>query len=115
MSLELEGKRYIAFWGYPDPEVIKNLRITYPQLEWLDLDIDFNAPDLNLLPDVSCKIIKNLINNAFFYRDKIFKIVAAIGKEKCDSGWIAATLLEKYGFDVIQTRYENIKNPKQLV
>ena len=115
MSLELEGKRYIAFWGYPDPEVIKNLKITYPQLEWLDLDIDFNAPDLNLLPDVSCKIIKNLINNAFFYRDKIFKIVAAIGKEKCDSGWIAATLLEKYGFDVIQTRYENIKNPKQLV
>ena len=57
----LEDKKYIAFWGYPDPEVIKKYRNDYPDMEWLDLDIDFGAPDLNLLPDVSCKIIKNLI------------------------------------------------------
>jgi len=56
--------------------------------------------------DAYCKIIANIINNALFLRDKIKVIVASIGKEKCDSGHIAAILLRDMGLNVIETRYE---------
>jgi len=108
------SKKYIAFWGYPDPYVMDKIKAQFPNSEWLDLDIDFDVPDLNILPDVSCKIIKNLINNAFYYRDEIIKIIAAIGKEKCDSGWYAANLLKNFGFDVVETKYENLDNRKPI-
>lgn len=106
--------RYIAFWGYPDPSVIDDFKIAYPNLEWLDLDLDFCYPDLNILPDAYCKIIKNIVNNAFYHKDEIFKVVAAIGKEKCDSGWFAARLLKEYGFDVVECKYEDVSTQKPL-
>ena len=107
-------REYIAFWGYPDPQIIDNFKTAYPNLKWLDLDIDFDYPDLNLLPDAYCKIIKNIINNAFYYKDKIFKIVATTGKDKCDAGWFASKLLKEYGFDVVESRYEIVDNPRPL-
>ena len=39
--------------------------------------------------------IKNIINNSFKFNP--VKILAPIGKEKCDSGWFAAKLLKEYG------------------
>lgn len=111
----LSSKKYIAFWGYPDPVVMQNVKLDYPDADWLDLDVDFDAPDFNILPDVSCKIIKNLVNNAFYYKNNIVKVIAAIGKEKCDSGWYVAHLLKKFGFDVIETKFEQLENRKPII
>ena len=104
-------KNIVGFWGYPDPEIIKKVKLEYPNAEWVDLDVDFNADDKYILPDAYCKIIKNIINNSFKFNP--VKILAPIGKEKCDSGWFAAKLLKEYGFNVIETIYEQKehKNP----
>src|SRR5574344_1532772 len=107
-------KNIIAFWGYPAPEIIEKLKNQYPNASWLDLDIDFNYPETNILPDAYCKIIKNVINNAIFLKDKIIKIVATIGKDKCDSGWFAAQVLKDMGFDVIQSAYEDKSNKREI-
>lgn len=100
----------VGFWGYPDPEVIANTKSEYPNAEWVDLDIDYGAEDKGILPDAYCKIIKNIVNNSFKYNP--VKIVAPIGKEKCDSGWFAAQVLREYGFNVVETIYEqkSVKN-----
>ena len=37
------------------------------------------------------------------------KIVATIGKDKCDCGWFASYVLSKMGFDVIESKYEDTK------
>ncbi len=111
----ISDKKYIAFWGYPDPDVMADVKANYSDAEWLDLDVDFDAPDFNVLPDVSCKIIKNLVNNAFYYKNNIVKVIAAIGKEKCDSGWYVAHLLKKFGFDVIETKFEQLENRKPII
>lgn len=111
----LSEKKYIAFWGYPDPVVMSRVKSDYPDAEWLDLDVDYNVPDMNILPDISCKIIKNLVNTAFFYKDNIIKIIAAIGKEKCDSAWYVSNLLKQYGFDVVETKYEQLNERKPIV
>ncbi len=104
----------IGFWGYPDPEIIFYLKQKNPQAEWVDLDVDFNYPNTNILPDAYCKIIKNIMNNAIFLRKNIIKIVATIGKDKCDSGWFLAQLLKDMGFDVIESIYEKI-SPKNEI
>jgi len=104
----------IGFWGYPDPKLILDLKRDFPNAEWLDLDVDFNYPDANILPDAYCKIIKNVVNNAMFLKNKIFKIVAAVGKEKCDSGWFAAKVLKDLGFDVVESVYETL-SPKNEI
>lgn len=102
----------IGFWGYPDPEVVKNFKNQYPNSEWVDLDIDFGYPGVNVLPDAYCKIIRNIIDNTFYLRPDI--IVAPIGKDKCDSGWFASKILAREGFNVITTIYEDIKPKREI-
>lgn len=104
----------IGFWGYPDPEIITRLKNDYPNANWVDLDIDFNYPDTNILPDANCKIIKNIMNNAIYLRNNIIKIVATTGKDKCDSGWFVSELLKDMGFDVVESRYEQTQVRKEL-
>ena len=103
----------IGFWGYPDPEVVEEIKQEYPNAEWVDLDIDFGYPDRNILPESYCKIIKNIINNSLEL--KPIKIVAPIGKDKCDSGWFAAQVLRDKGLDVIETKYEQLTDRKDIV
>lgn len=99
-------KKIIAFWGYPDPEVLKNEIAKNPNCEIVDLDVDYGHPSSGVMCEAYCKIIANIMNNAIFLRDKIKVIVASVGKEKCDSGHIAAILLRDMGFNVIETKYE---------
>ena len=103
----------IGFWGYPDPTVTESIKQEFPNAEWVDLDLDLGMPDKNILPESYCKIIKNIINNSF--EIKPAKIIAPIGKDKCDSGWFAAQLLKDYGFNVIETKFEQTTNKKELV
>ena len=89
----------IGFWGYPHPELIEKTKKEYPDAEWIDLDIDFEYPDKNILPESYCKIIKNIINNTIALNP--IKILAPIGKDKCDSGWFAAQLLKDMGYFIV--------------
>lgn len=103
----------IAFWGYPTPEIVEKYRKEYPNAQWIDIDIDYGYQDRNILPESYCKIIKNIINNSFEINP--IKIIAPIGKDKCDSGWFAAQLLKDFGFDVIETKYEQTENKKNII
>ena len=103
----------IGFWGYPDPDVINSVKKEYPNHEWIDLDLDFGYSDRNILPESYCKIIKNIINNSIEINP--VKIVAPIGKDKCDSGWFAAKVLKDLGFNVEETKYEQLENKKDIV
>ncbi|MBQ9688870.1 hypothetical protein IJV79_04465 [bacterium] len=98
----------IGFWGYPDPQIVKSLE--HKNAQWIDLDVDFNYPETNILPDAYCKIIKNIIDNAFHIKPDL--IVGTIGKDKCDSGWFASCILKDLGFNVIQSKYETTQNPR---
>lgn len=104
-------KNKIGFWGYPLPSVIDRVKKEYPYAQWFDLDFDLSdkVPDANILPESYCKIIKQIINNSLYYRDEIIKIIAPIGKDKCDSGWFAAQLLKDMGFDVEETIFETFE------
>ena len=104
--------RIIGFWGYPAPDLINKYKKQYPNHRWVDLDIDFGYPRYGILPEAYCKIVKNMIYNAIYLKDKIDVILAPIGKEKCDSGWFAAKLLKDMGFFVEESIYETIHNPK---
>ena len=102
----------IGFWGYPDPQVLEKIKNQYPNAEWVDLDIDFNAPKMNILPESYCKIIKNIIDNSFEIKPDL--IIAPIGKDKCDSGWFASKVLEDKGFNVITTIYEKAEPKREI-
>ena len=102
----------IGFWGYPDPEVVKNIKNQYPDAEWVDLDIDFSYPKTNILPESYCKIIRNIIDNTFYLKPDL--IVAPIGKDKCDSGWFASKVLMDMGFNVVQTIFEKLELKREL-
>lgn len=102
----------IGFWGYPDPQVLEEIKNQYPNAEWVDLDIDFNAPKTNILPESYCKIIKNIVDNSFEIKPDL--IIAPIGKDKCDSGWFASKILQDKGFKVIPTIYENLETKREI-
>lgn len=108
-------KSKIGFWGYPHPKVIERIKKEYPNAQWFDLDFDLGASDTNILPESYCKVIKQIINNSICYKDEIIKIVAPIGKDKCDSGWFAAQLLRDMGFDVEETKFETFEYRKPIV
>lgn len=99
----------IGFWGYPNPKIVEKTKKEYPNAEWIDLDIDFGYQDKNILPDSYCKIVKNIINNTVKLNPE--KIIAPIGKDKCDSGWFAAKLLKDLGYNVEESIFENLENP----
>jgi len=103
----------VGFWGYPDPEITEQIKTKYPDAQWIDLDIDFNYPDIGILPESYCKIIKNILNNAFKIKPSL--ILAPIGKDKCDSGWFAAQLLKDNGFNVIETKYEQTLKKRDII
>ncbi len=110
-------KNKIGFWGYPPPEIITRIKTEYPEAQWFDLDFDLGStvPDYNILPESYCKIIKQIINNSLYYKDKIIKIIAPIGKDKCDSGWFAAQLLKDMGFEVEETKFESFEHRRPVV
>lgn len=107
-------RRIIGFWGYPSLDLINKYKSIYPNHEWIDLDIDYGCPKLGILPDAYCKIVKNMIYNAIWLKDRIDIIIAPIGKEKCDSGWFAAKLLKDMGFKVEESIYEQLTRRNKI-
>lgn len=107
-------KKYetIGFWGYPTPSVTKEIKQKYPNAKWIDLDVDFNFPKTNILPESYCKIIRNIVDNTIYLKPEL--IVGPIGKDKCDSGWFVSKILSDMGFNVITTIFEDLA-PKREV
>ena len=66
----------IGFWGYPNPDIVDKIRKEYPNFEWIDLDISYDVPKTNILPDNYCRIIKNIIDNAIYMQNDLVKIIA---------------------------------------
>lgn len=100
-------KDIIAFWGYPRIELINQTKIQYPHAVWVDLDINYNYPDLKFIPDNYCVIIKNIYNNAVYLKDRIIKILTPVGKDKCDSAYFIYHILSDMGFEVIKSVFED--------
>ncbi len=100
-------KDIIAFWGYPRIELIEKTKDKYPNASWVDLDINYNYPDLKFIPDNYCVIIKNIYNNALYLKNRIIKILAPIGKDKCDSAYFIAHFLRDGGFEVEFSTFED--------
>ncbi|MBQ4123976.1 hypothetical protein IJD44_09725 [bacterium] len=111
----MNEKNVIGFWGYPHPTLIEEYKEKYPTAKWIDLDIDYNFPKQDILPESYCAIIKNIINAAKFYKDRFIVILAPIGKDKCDSGWFAAEVLKDMGFNVITSIFEEKTYKKDVV
>ncbi len=108
----MEPKVIIGFWGYPNPEIVKNVKNQYPNAEWVDLDIDFGYPKTNILPESYCKIVRNIIDNVLYLKPEL--VVAPIGKDKCDSGWFASQILIDMGFNVIQSIFEDLTGRRDI-
>jgi len=104
-NLKAANKKAIGIWGYPDPKVLLSVRKSYPELEVIDLDVDYQSPESAVIPESYCRIMRNIIDNALFLRDNLEIIVASVGEEKCDSGRFAAKILSDMGFNIIETRY----------
>ena len=105
--------KLIGFWGYPPPDIINETKEKYPNAKWIDLDIDYNYPKTNILPESYCKIIRNIIDNTLYLNPDL--ILAPIGKDKCDSGWFASAILKDMGFNVITTVFEETDNKKEII
>ena len=103
----MNKRQKIGFWGYPTPDKIYETKKMYPNAEWIDLDVEIDAPRTSILPESYCKIIRNIIDNALYLKPDL--ILAPIGKDKCDSGWFASKVLTDLGFNVVPTIFEDLK------
>ena len=108
----MNNVKKIGFWGYPNPQIVSEVKSKYPNAKWIDLDIDFSYPKTNILPEAYCKIIRNIIDNSFFIKPDL--IIAPIGKDKCDSGWFASKILKEKGFNVITTIFEDLEPKREI-
>lgn len=100
-----ESRNIIGIWGYPEPEIFLQIRQKYPHHEIIDLDVSYEMPNSGIIPDAYCRIIRNIIDNSIALKDNLEIIVASVGEEKCDSGRLAAKILQDMNFNIIQTKY----------
>lgn len=76
----------------------------YPYDEFIDLDIDMNAPSSGLVPDAYCQIVTNIVDNAIYLKKDLRVIIASVGEDKCDGGRFASLILRDRGLPVMEVR-----------
>lgn len=96
----------IGYYGHPPREVLEEARARFGN-DFIDLDVATGAPPSGVLPRAYCKILSNIVDNAVNLGDRLDVIVASVGEEKCDGGRNVAVILEKMGFNVVQTTNTN--------
>ena len=106
----MNSKKIIGFYGYPPRAFTETIRCKYPFHEWIDLDVDLGSPESEILPDNYCRILRNIMDNAIFLKDRIDLIVTSTGSEKCDGGRFLSHLLSEMGFHVVDTRNDSFEN-----
>lgn len=95
---------FVGYWGCPPRHVLHKLGRMHPFDEFIDLDIDMNAPSSGLVPDAYCQILTNIVDNAMLLRKDLRVIVATVGEDKCDGGRFVAHLLKDLGFPVMEVK-----------
>lgn len=104
------NKKKIGFWGVPKQEIIQEYKVKYPNHEFIDLCMLYGAKKTTILPDTTCKIISNIMDNSIHFKDDLDYIIASIGKEKCDSGRFISKILKDMGFNIIFSENETYTN-----
>ncbi|HBN08599.1 MAG TPA: hypothetical protein DD435_08105 [Cyanobacteria bacterium UBA8530] len=99
-------KRYVGFYGCPPLEAIREACERTSSVP-LDLDGDFGHPSAGILPATSCRIIRNIADNALFLKEELSCVVAAVGEDKCDAGRFLARILEEKGLEVFPVENKN--------
>ena len=94
------NKRKIGFWGVPNSDIINKYKKDYPNHEFIDLCMLYGAKKTTILPDTTCKIISNIMDNSIHFKNELDFIIGSVGKEKCDSGRFVAKILKDIGFNV---------------
>ena len=94
-----DKEKLVAFYGQPDQKVMDAFcEFGY---RFIDLDIDLKSPDCEIVPEVYCHIIKDIINNAFHFREQIYLTLCTSGMDKCDQGRNVRDILAMEKFDLI--------------
>ena len=99
ISQDGDKSKLIAFYGQPDQRVMDIFRLS--GYRFLDLDIDYNVPDFEIVPEVCCHIIKDIVNNVFYFKEQILVTFCTTGIDKCDQARNVRDILLMEGFDVI--------------
>ena len=92
----------VGYFGFPDQAVMAELRAR--GAKFIDLDVAAGAQASNLLPATSCRILRNIADNALALRDELTLVLASVGEEKCDGGRFVTRLLREQGLNVRETR-----------
>lgn len=108
----MSNKRKIGFWGVPESSIIAEYKEKYPEHEWVDLCMLYGAKKTTILPDTSCKIISNIMDNSIHFQNDLDFIIASVGKEKCDSGRFVSKILKDMGFNLVCSVNENYPDTK---
>lgn len=99
-------QKKVGFYGCPPREAIWEACERYGAVP-LDLDGEMNSPETGLIPSTSCRIIRNILNNAVAKREELALIVAATGEDKCDAGRFLARILGGLGLPVLSVENKN--------
>ena len=86
----------IGYYGAPSKQELIKASRKFPLAPFFDLDIYYDAPMTDLLPDSYCHIIRNCIDNAMAASQQLLCVVASTGEERCDAGRYAARLLTEH-------------------
>lgn len=100
----MQKQRFIGFWGCPPRQVMAKAARSHPYDQFVDLDVDMNAPESGLVPDAYCQIVTNIVDNAIHLRKDLRLIIAAVGEDKCDGGRFAGLILRDLGFPILEVR-----------
>jgi len=104
------NKRKIGFWGVPQKQILEEYKTKYPEHEFVDLCLLYGAKKTTILPDTTCKIISNIMDNSIHFKDDLDYIIASVGQEKCDSGRFVSRILKDMGFNIVSSVNEVYSN-----
>ena len=90
----VDPKPVVGFFGSPPRGLLLD-EVRKHNARLVDLDIDYKAPSVNLVPKAYCHILRNCVDNAAALGPHLVSVVAATGKEKCDGGRFAAWILRE--------------------
>lgn len=108
------SRRKIGFWGVPKNKIITEYQQKYPESDFLDLCMFYGAKKTTILPDTTCKIISNIMDNAIYFKNDLDCIIASVGKEKCDSGRFVAKILKDMGYNIIFSQNETYNGNEEI-